>query len=183
MNKTNDNHTTDHHLAQLSDWQPSAGRMLTRDEARTIYQVKVSGKSAHDASRLGEYYRVTPKTIRDIWIHRTWVHATVPLWTLVQVNAHVYKKLCADCRAAGITFENGTACDKCIRFVCKMKEYRAGDIAPQNNGAAATALPTINGDESNDSAGASLRHRGWNQIWHRQNGLHGGLLQEALGHI
>ena len=155
--------------------------MLTTGDARAIYQVKSDGKGPHDAARLAEQYGITGKAIRDIWSHRTWVRATVTSWTHEQVTTYVHKRLCAGCRNAGINFDHGTACPRCMRSVRRIRELRAGGASPQSNGAAATVpAVTVSASIGNDSTGLSLRRRSWNEIWLRQNSLHGGLLQEAL---
>jgi hypothetical protein len=155
--------------------------VLTKDDARAIYQVKNNGKGAHDAARLAEQYGITAKAIRDIWSHRTWVLATVTYWTHEQVTTYVHKRLCAGCRNAGINFDHGTACLRCMRSIRRIRELRAGGTGPQSNGAAATVGEvTVPAAIGNDSAGPSLRRRSWNEIWLRQNSIHEGLLQEAL---
>ena len=155
--------------------------MLTSDDARAIYQVKNNGKDAHDAARLAEHYGITAKAIRDVWSHRTWVRATVTSWTHDEVKAYVHTRLCAGCRNAGISFRHGMACQRCMRSVRRIRDLRAGSTGSQSNGAAATvrteAVPATTGNNSTDP---SLRRRSWNEIWLRQNSLHGGLLQEAL---
>ena len=40
------------------------------------WEKRVRGQSARVSPRFG----VSPKTIRDIWNHKTWVHATCHLW-------------------------------------------------------------------------------------------------------
>ena len=171
--------------ARCERWQPSSGNVLTNDDARAIYQVKNHGKGPHDAARFADQYGITAKAIRDIWNHRTWVRATVAIWTHEQVTAYVHKRLCAGCRNSGISFDHGTACPRCMRSVRRIRELRAGGTGSQSNGAAATvhavtAPAAIGSRIYNNSTGPSLRRRSWNEIWLRQNSLHGGLLQEAL---
>jgi hypothetical protein len=61
--------------------------VLTADQAREIYKCKLAlqkqnrglktrGQSVHVA----RLYRVSPKTVRDIWNHTTWKPITQQLW-------------------------------------------------------------------------------------------------------
>ena len=39
-------------------------------------------RSMTEIAALGKQFHVNPKTIRDVWMRRTWVVATSPLWVL-----------------------------------------------------------------------------------------------------
>jgi len=53
---------------------------LTPDQAICIFRQQET-KNSRTAALLAAEYGVTPKAIRDIWIHRTWAHDTRPHWT------------------------------------------------------------------------------------------------------
>jgi hypothetical protein len=178
-------------IMSASDASSAACRAstLTAEDARTIYQVKKKGKSHRDAASLGKHYRITAKAVRDVWRHRTWSYATMCFWMPAEVNIFARRKMCAACCDAGISIESSKhACAKCKKIVRRILSHRAG--LRQKKGAAATAglaaEPPASGPshESGDcSTFAPLRTSGWNQIWSRQDGLHDGLLQEALEFI
>ena len=69
--------------------------VLTKDDARAIYQVKRSGKCRQDAALLGAHYGISAKAVRDVWNHRTWSEATMCLWTLQDVTKYVHTELCS----------------------------------------------------------------------------------------
>lgn len=158
----------------------SSGKVLTDEDARAIYNVKRNGKGPQDATRLGEQYGITAKSIRDVWNHRTWTKATVSLWKLEDVTNHVHKNLCIDCRNAGVSLENCSfACSKCTHFVREITSLR---LCPQNSGSVARSDALASDDDATVTR-ALLRYSSWNQIWCRQDSLHGGLMQEALNFL
>ncbi len=62
--------------------------ILTAQQAIEIYKLKpqLCATSCHTKARgqsipIAEQYGVSPKTIRDIWNHRTWAVATKPLYS------------------------------------------------------------------------------------------------------
>lgn len=67
--------------------------ILTADDAQSIYLMKVyttqhapteSLRQSHlrqICKFLVSVHHVSPKTIRDVWNHKTWVHVTQPLWS------------------------------------------------------------------------------------------------------
>jgi len=96
---------------------------------------------------------------------------------LEDVTQHVQNKLCLACRNAGVSLESCSyACSQCTRFVREITSLRT---CPQNNGSAARS-DALASDDDATVTGASLRCSGWNQIWRRQDSLHGGLMEEAL---
>ena len=57
--------------------------ILNADLAINIYiygvvLCNIKGQSVHVGNKFG----VSPKTVRDIWNHRTWIHCTRHLWSL-----------------------------------------------------------------------------------------------------
>ena len=174
-------------LQILSSGGAGTRMILTAEDARTIYQVKRRGKGHHDAASLGKRYSITAKAVRDVWRHRTWAYATMCFWTPAEVNTFARRKMCADCREAGVSMESSKqACTKCKKIVRRLMSHRAG--LRLNQGASATAGLAAELHDSWHESGdcptfAPLRTLGWNQIWSRQNGLHDGLLQEALEFI
>ena len=52
---------------------------LTKAEAISIFKMK-RNKTSKTAARLAAKYRITPKTVRDIWTQSTWIVATKPFW-------------------------------------------------------------------------------------------------------
>jgi hypothetical protein len=61
--------------------------VLTADQAQEIYKVKLAlqkqnrGKKIRGQSvQIAKMYRVSPKTVRDIWNHTTWKPVTHQLW-------------------------------------------------------------------------------------------------------
>ena len=85
----------------------SKGRIvLNHCEVVEIYQYKLALlKSKHmkrgKSSRLAEKYGVSPKTIRDIWSHRTWKEVTKPFWPKDPADVVDLTTLCAELNAAG----------------------------------------------------------------------------------
>mmetsp|Transcript_63529 Transcript_63529/g.169987 ORF Transcript_63529/g.169987 Transcript_63529/m.169987 type:complete len:239 (-) Transcript_63529:76-792(-) len=69
--------------------------ILTNNQARVIFKYKPSplAKDRGRASALAQYFGVSVKTIRDIWIGRTWCRATFDLNSGKQAPSNVYKKL------------------------------------------------------------------------------------------
>ena len=152
---------------------------ITSQDARMIYEVKRNGKTPHDAARLAVQYGITAKTVRDIWTHRTWRHATVSLWTLHETKEYVKTKLCSSCSCAvdaGIRLENATrGCAKCVRFAQKFlgakEDHSVSKVMPHHNeakghGSATSPVPPL------------LRRM--DQVWIRKNAQLGGLMDQAL---
>jgi hypothetical protein len=167
----------------------SGGMTLTDKDARSIYQVKRQRKSRHDAARLAGHYGITAKAIRDVWNHRTWVRATVSLWTVEDKKKYVSKKLCSACCDAGVSLVKSTAaCTTCKGVVHEILRHRTG--LGGNKAAASTARMAAGPPDYGPShqtcdscTYASLRSSGPNMIWRRQDRLHDGLLQESLDFI
>ena len=67
----------------------SKRQQLTSDEAAEIFELRPRSKTGKALRRgsmllcktIAPKYGVSPKTIRDIWRGRTWLHATEHLWT------------------------------------------------------------------------------------------------------
>jgi hypothetical protein len=68
------------------------GAVLTKDQAVEIYKVKLdlnhgygdrmdAMKSRNRSVPVARHYNVSPKTVRDIWNHVSWKHATYPIWS------------------------------------------------------------------------------------------------------
>jgi hypothetical protein len=53
---------------------------------------RIRGQSARVSSEFG----VSPKTIRDVWNHKTWVHATNHLWSHIQNGPDQKSSLVSD---------------------------------------------------------------------------------------
>jgi hypothetical protein len=61
--------------------------VLTSDQAEEIYKCKLAlerrsggAKNRGQSVHVGKIYKVSPKTIRDIWNHITWRPTTCHLW-------------------------------------------------------------------------------------------------------
>lgn len=50
---------------------------INREDALAIYRLK--GSEVH-SSVVGAMFGIQPKTVRDVWGHRTWRHATSAVW-------------------------------------------------------------------------------------------------------
>jgi hypothetical protein len=68
------------------------GLVLNRKQAVDIYQYKIqlqsqctaAGKTMRGQSRdVSLLFDISPKTVKDIWRHKTWKHATFHLWSEV----------------------------------------------------------------------------------------------------
>jgi len=80
-------------------YQYKLARMVSSTYNPTLHGIKyeLRGKS----SRLGDKYGVSPKTIRDIWTHRSWREVTRPYWRKDPVNVVDLTTLCAELNATG----------------------------------------------------------------------------------
>eukprot|EP00960_Hanusia_phi_P050941 760511-Hanusia_phi.AAC.1 len=90
---------------------------LDIEEAKVIFCAMPTGKRkvTRTSKLLGAKYGVSPKTIRDIWNKRTWVHATVGLWSKEEQLSHC-KVLCDNCATSV-----GTACMLAGQCACRKK--------------------------------------------------------------
>ena len=90
---------------------------LDVEDAKVIFCAMPSGKRkvTRTSKLLGAKYGVSPKTIRDIWNKRTWVHATVSFWTKEEQMSHS-KVLCDNC-----SMSVGTACLMNGQCACRKK--------------------------------------------------------------
>jgi hypothetical protein len=153
--------------------------VITRQDAEMIYEVKRNGKTPHDAALLAVQYGITAKTVRDIWNHRTWKHATVSLWTPHETKEYIKTELCTSCSFAvdaGICLENATRdCAKCMRFAKKFLGAKENHNMPK-------VMPHHNGAEGHGNASSPVQpllHR-MDQVWIRKNAQLGGLMDQAL---
>ena len=68
-----------HSCSQKQDISLRNGRtILSCDQARAIFMSKptLSSNRKYHTTKLAKFYGVSPKTIRDIWVGRTWYRAT-----------------------------------------------------------------------------------------------------------
>ncbi len=76
-----DKHSIQAVKAEQAGRQGHARAILTDDQARAIFKCKPSSISndRYKAALLARMYGVSAKTVRDIWVGRTWYWATYPL--------------------------------------------------------------------------------------------------------
>lgn len=87
--------------------------VLTPEQVLEIYKAKQSHSRGDDvAEKLSQQYKMTPKTIRDIWNFRSWKETTRPHWTDKDKKEYMKKHGCLNCRNNGVqTIDE--ACNTC----------------------------------------------------------------------
>jgi len=167
--------------------QEYRGSVLTAEDARVIYGVRLQGKRQGDASRLGTQFGITAKAVRDIWTHRTWIYATVSLWPLPEAESYVVDHLCEKCCSSGVRLElAAAACTRCMRMIRAIVAQRK-DIggSEASAGAAIVREATVAGTRQHvlghkPEPYVSLRRQTMSQIWRKCDSDRQGLLGDAL---
>ena len=76
-----------------------SNRILTKEQVREIFLLQLNTSelqpvpwSGSPSARLAKQYKVSPKTIRDIWSGRTWTNITSPIIGISEgTYHHLYK--------------------------------------------------------------------------------------------
>eukprot|EP00292_Cryptomonas_paramecium_P019813 CAMPEP_0113697684 /NCGR_PEP_ID=MMETSP0038_2-20120614/22272_1 /TAXON_ID=2898 /ORGANISM="Cryptomonas paramecium" /LENGTH=120 /DNA_ID=CAMNT_0000620725 /DNA_START=115 /DNA_END=474 /DNA_ORIENTATION=+ /assembly_acc=CAM_ASM_000170 len=81
--------------------------ILNAAQARSIYLLRSTASASPEmhsvagkSTIVAELYRVSPKTIRDIWNRKTWTQVTRQLWTPEEATQYAREHMTPEERAA-----------------------------------------------------------------------------------
>ena len=69
--------------SQTVETEERPRRGLTKGDAILIYLLQLGPKDPQKANTIARHYNISPKAVRDVWAHKSWVSATTPFLPLV----------------------------------------------------------------------------------------------------